>query len=595
MAEHEQDYESERLRRLMDLRVMDSSPEPLFDALTRAAAELTASPVALITLIEQDRQWIKSNHGLPGLEATARTTAFCDYAIRSDRLLEVRDARRDVRFSRFETVVGEPYVRFYAGAPLTLTSGHRVGTLCVFDTVPRQLEPAQRAALEQLAHAAVAAIELRAQLLRSQEGLTRSTLELSTALQRSTMLERRLRDSEAFLERTGRAAGVGGFEVNLDTGRIQWSDQTCRIHDVPPGFAPSGLDEALSFYDEQVRDTFRDAVRRAIEQGEPWDLELPQTTRAGRRIWVRSVGRRETIDGQPKLVGAFQDVTLRHKAVQALETSERRFRKLFESSLGLICTHDAQGTILSANPASARSLGIELTDVLGHRLTERIRPQRQAQFHEYLERVFRDGSASGTLELIARDGSLRYWDYHNVVDSDEGEPYVLGYAQDVTVQVAQARVLRDHSFRDPLTHCFNRRYLHELESRWQDRSVGCVAVDLDHFKQVNDAHGHRRGDAVLVEFVEFLQRHAGAEGVVVRLGGDEFAVILPDQDPASLEAWMVQLRAHGDQVPIGFSKGAAIRAAGATLEQTLELADQALYRQRRRHRGRSAGVAAEAR
>ncbi|TAA09961.1 diguanylate cyclase [Pseudoxanthomonas winnipegensis] len=595
MAEHEQDYESERLRRLMDLRVMDSSPEPLFDALTRAAAELTASPVALITLIEQDRQWIKSNHGLPGLESTARTTAFCDYAIRSDKLLEVRDARRDVRFSRFETVVGEPYVRFYAGAPLTLTSGHRVGTLCVFDTVPRQLEPAQRAALEQLAHAAVAAIELRAQLLRSQEGLTRSTLELSTALQRSTMLERRLRDSEAFLERTGRAAGVGGFEVNLDTGRIQWSDQTCRIHDVPPGFAPSGLDEALSFYDEQVRDTFRDAVRRAIEQGEPWDLELPQTTRAGRRIWVRSVGRREVIDRQPKLVGAFQDVTLRHRAVQALETSERRFRKLFESSLGLICTHDAQGTILSANPASARSLDIELTDVLGHRLIERIRPQRHAQFHEYLERVFRDGSASGTLELIARDGSLRYWDYHNVVDTDEGEPYVLGYAQDVTVQVAQARVLRDHSFHDPLTHCFNRRYLHELESRWQDRSVGCVAVDLDHFKQVNDAHGHRRGDAVLVAFAEFLQRHAGAEGVVVRLGGDEFAVILPDQDPASLDAWMAQLRAAGDQVPIGFSKGAAIRAAGATLEQTLELADQALYRQRRRHRGRSAGVVAEAR
>lgn len=593
MAEQEQDYESERLRRLMDLRALDSSPEPLFDALTRAAAELTASPVALITLIEQDRQWVKSNHGLPGLESTPRTTAFCDYAIRSDKLLEVRDARRDVRFSRFETVVGAPYVRFYAGAPLTLTSGHRVGTLCVFDTVPRQLEPSQRTALEQLARAAAAALELRAQLLRSQETVTRSALELSTSLQRSTMLERRLRDSEAFLERTGRAAGVGGFEVNLDTGRVQWSDQTCRIHDVPPGLGPSSIDESLALYPEQARQTLRAAVRRATEDHGVWDVELPLVTRAGRRIWVRSIGRLEMIDGQRKLVGAFQDVTLRRRAVQALETSERRFRKLFESSLGLICTHDAQGTILSANPASARSLGIELTDVLGHRLTERIRPQRQAQFHEYLERVFRDGSASGTLELIARDGSLRYWDYHNVVDTEEGEPYVLGYAQDVTVQIAQARVLRDHSFRDPLTDCFNRRYLYELEARWQDRVVGCVAVDLDHFKQVNDAHGHRRGDAVLVAFAEFLRRHAGSEGVVVRLGGDEFAVLLPDQDPASLEAWMARVRADGDQAPIGFSKGAAIRAVGATLEQTLELADQALYRQRRRHRGRSAGMAAD--
>lgn len=161
------DDERERLQRLLDLRLLDTPPEPLFDALTRAAAELTGSPVALVTLIDQQRQWFKSNYGLPGVESTARSTAICDYAIRGEELTEVHDARGDVRFSRFDIVVGEPHVRFYAGAPLTLSSGHRVGTLCVLDAVPRALSEQQRSALQQLAKATVAAIELREQLMKN--------------------------------------------------------------------------------------------------------------------------------------------------------------------------------------------------------------------------------------------------------------------------------------------------------------------------------------------------------------------------------------------------------------------------------------------
>ncbi len=83
----ETDDERERLQRLLDLRLLDTPPEPLFDALTRAAAELTGSPVALVTLIDQQRQWFKSNYGLPGVESTARSTAICDYAIRGEELM----------------------------------------------------------------------------------------------------------------------------------------------------------------------------------------------------------------------------------------------------------------------------------------------------------------------------------------------------------------------------------------------------------------------------------------------------------------------------------------------------------------------------
>ncbi|SEL45821.1 PAS domain S-box-containing protein/diguanylate cyclase (GGDEF) domain-containing protein [Pseudoxanthomonas sp. GM95] len=585
----DREYEAERLQRLLDLRLLDTPAEPLFDALTRAAAELTGSPVALVTLIEQDRQWFKSNYGLPGAESTTRSTAMCDYAIRSDELMEVRDARRDVRFSRFETVVGEPHVRFYAGAPLTLSSGYRIGTLCVFDTVPRDLTDSQRTALQQLAKATVAAIELRAQLMKNQESLTRNALELSSQLQRGAALERRLRASEAFLERTGKAAGVGGFEADLDGGDILWSDETCRIHEVPPGFIPSTYEEAYSFYPEPARGVIQQAVQHAVETSEGWDLELPLVTRTGRPIWVRTMGNMEVLEGRRKLVGAFQDVTLRHRAVEAMEASERRFRKIFQFSLGLICTHDADGMVLSINPAAARSLGMEVSALLGRPLSTFMRAERHEQFQAYLARIYGDGIASGTIELIASDGGLRYWNFHNVLDDEGDEPYVLAHAQDVTAQYGQERLLRELSQRDPLTNCFNRRYLLQLETLWAQAPVACVAFDLDHFKQVNDTHGHQRGDEVLVGFAEFLQRHTRDRDVVVRLGGDEFAVLLAGASEEGLQQWLSRVRADADQAPIGFSKGAAVRIPGETLEQTLANADQELYRKRRRHRSRVAG------
>jgi diguanylate cyclase (GGDEF)-like protein/PAS domain S-box-containing protein len=503
--------------------------------------------------------------------------------------MEVREARRDVRFSKFETVVGEPHVRFYAGAPLTLSTGHRVGTLCVFDTVPRELTQSQRIALQQLAKATVAAIELREQLMKNQESLTRTAVQLSEQLQRGAALERRLRASEGFLERTGKAAGVGGFEADLEGGPILWSDQTCLIHEVPTGFIPSTYEEAYAFYPEPARGVIQQAVQRSVESGEGWDLQLPLVTRNGRAIWVRTMGNVEVIEGRRKLVGAFQDVTLRHRAVEAMEASERRFRKIFEFSLGLICTHDAEGVILSINPAAARSLGMEVSALLGHSLLDFMRPERHAQFMGYLARIYSEGNVAGTIELVARDGGLRYWNFQNVLHDDGNEPYVLAHAQDVTAQYGQERLLRELSQRDPLTNCFNRRYLLQLETLWGDAPAACVAFDLDHFKQVNDTHGHQRGDTVLVGFAEFLLRHTRDQDVVVRLGGDEFAVLLARVDEAGMLQWMTRVRADAAQSPIGFSKGAAVRLPGETLEQTLANADQELYRQRRRHRGKAAG------
>jgi len=168
--------ESHRLAAIRALNILDSRREAEFDALVRVAAALFEMPIALISLVDEDRQWFKANIGLPSVTQTPRDVAFCAHAILGDELFEVQDATQDVRFADNPLVVDHPHVRFYAGAPLRLGDGHRVGTLCVIDRVPRQLTMTQRHALTDLAEAASQALEGRSAIHRM-EGLSEQLVE----------------------------------------------------------------------------------------------------------------------------------------------------------------------------------------------------------------------------------------------------------------------------------------------------------------------------------------------------------------------------------------------------------------------------------
>jgi diguanylate cyclase (GGDEF)-like protein/PAS domain S-box-containing protein len=578
-----------RLARLRSLNILDTQAEPLFDALTKAAALVTGMPIALITLVDENRQWFKSNVGLHGVQETPRDIAFCSHALQGDGVFEIPDALQDARFANNPLVTGTPGIRFYAGAPITLRDGMRMGALCVIDHRANALSDDQREALRELACAIAEALDQRANLLEKNAALVR---EADAAKEQATIasrLEKKLKASEAFLDRTGRAAGVGGWEINLATDEIIWSDETCRIHEVPPGYHPA-MAEAIAFYAPEAREVIEAAVKRGLEDGRPWDLELPLITARGRHIWVRAVGNVEIEDGQPRrLVGAFQDVTLRKRAVAALENSDRRFRKLFEYSLGLICTHDADGILLSVNPAAAHSLDCSIADLLGRSLADFMRPVRRPGFQSYLDRIFAGGVDSGVLELLAGDGSLRIWEYHNVLDDEGDEPYVLGHAQDVTERHQHQRKLEEWSVRDPLTGCFNRRFITDLEAslgeldRW-----GCVVFDLDRFKHVNDQFGHQRGDEVLVAMAQFLSNHLRPEDAVVRLGGDEFLVLLKYADATFTKAVVTRIDADRDAAPIDFTMGSACRQQSEPLEHMLVEADRRLYEVRATRAGSKA-------
>jgi anti-sigma regulatory factor (Ser/Thr protein kinase) len=155
--------EEGRLAALRRYRILDTEPERAFDDLTLLASHICGTPIALITLLDADRQWIKSRVGLDAQE-TSRSVAFCHHAIAHPDLFEVRDARGDERFRANPFVTGAPGIRFYAGAPLVISEGYALGTLCVLDTVPRVLTGDQRAALEALRRQAVAQLELRRNL-----------------------------------------------------------------------------------------------------------------------------------------------------------------------------------------------------------------------------------------------------------------------------------------------------------------------------------------------------------------------------------------------------------------------------------------------
>ena len=164
--------ETERLRMLRLYRIVDTASERSFDDLTRMAAAICDTPISLISLLDERRQWFKSRHGLAATE-TSRDVAFCGHAILQDDVFVVEDATQDERFANNPLVTAEPSIRFYAGAPLIVSSGASLGTLCVIDRKPRRITAEQRLALSVLRDAVVTQLELRRALedLRAVEQL----------------------------------------------------------------------------------------------------------------------------------------------------------------------------------------------------------------------------------------------------------------------------------------------------------------------------------------------------------------------------------------------------------------------------------------
>ena len=152
--------EAQRLAALREYRILDTAVEKAYDDITALAAYICDVPIALISLVDESRQWFKSRLGLRRQE-TPRDVAFCAHAILQTEPLIVRDAMEDERFADNPLVLGGPHIRFYAGFPLTTPEGLALGTLCAIDRKPRQLSTEQQRAMQALARQVMALLDLR--------------------------------------------------------------------------------------------------------------------------------------------------------------------------------------------------------------------------------------------------------------------------------------------------------------------------------------------------------------------------------------------------------------------------------------------------
>jgi GAF domain-containing protein len=171
MEVHKPKNEKARLAALEQYAILDTDPEAAFDDLTLLASFVCKTPIALITLIDESRQWIKSKVGL-SVSETSRDVAFCSTAILQNELFVVPDALQDARFRNNPLVVSEPHIRFYAGAPLVTEEGYALGALCVIDQKPRELAQDEREALKALGRLVLGQLEFRRNLVLLKQALT---------------------------------------------------------------------------------------------------------------------------------------------------------------------------------------------------------------------------------------------------------------------------------------------------------------------------------------------------------------------------------------------------------------------------------------
>jgi diguanylate cyclase (GGDEF)-like protein/PAS domain S-box-containing protein len=269
---------------------------------------------------------------------------------------------------------------------------------------------------------------------------------------------------------------------------------------------------------------------------------------------------------------------------------QRRFRSLSDphtlSELALrlkegIYITTLDGEIIDANPAFLEMFGVDsLEDLKGQRTSDFVKPEVRAREMALLER---EGSVRDIeFQLTRRDGEIR-----TVVDSaflsvdpETGEKYCHGILVDITHRKELQTQLLELSIRDPLTGCYNRRYLNTVTRQCEAQPKGewgCIYLDIDHFKQYNDKNGHAEGDSVLVKMARFLMRHVRAEEAVVRVGGDEFLVVLCDSGLDQTDHVAARLRAAAPtSAPGPFSMGWAARKNGETFEETMVRADRRL-------------------
>lgn len=289
--------ETMRLAALQSLQILDTTPTRDFNSVVRLAREFLDMPISAISLVDEHRQWFKAIDGLDCKETT-REIAFCAHTICSAEPLIVHDTTRDDRFRENELVRERPKIRFYAGIPLQLADGLRLGSLCVMDTKPRSITKSELACLRHLSEIAVALLSNHARSIQTSQQ-TKIIAEQ----------EQRLLKKRNLLESACELGKLGAWERDVGTGQLSWTEGMFSLHEMTVG-ADRHIAEHLGLYPEPERTRLAALMADADRAKRPFRFEGRMYTTKGKLRWVRLVSEVE-LDGDrfARRYGLMQDVT----------------------------------------------------------------------------------------------------------------------------------------------------------------------------------------------------------------------------------------------------------------------------------------------
>ena len=385
--------EVQRLDVLRSYRVMDTPAEPELDRITELARMSLDAPIALISLVDETRQWFKSRQGLDACQ-TDRRDAFCAHALplAKGELLIVPDALSDPRFARNPLVTGAPSIRFYAGAVLTSPEGANLGTLCIIDDRPRSgLSDLQQRTLRALADLAISELEV----------------------QRS---HRRHAAKLELLELAQEMSGVGWWRLDVTTSLVEWSDEVYRIHGVDRRTFDPQLDSALDFYDPEGREAVARHLSEATRDRTGFSFRLRLRRRDGewRQVVCKAMCELGPGGEAASFSGVFQDVTEQSDLLQRVSEDRERYRLLTENATDVIATYRPDGTFTFLSPAIARLIGRTPEELIGRRTFEVIDPRDHARVTEEFATLVAGGERSARIEYRAMraDGGAIWLEAH---------------------------------------------------------------------------------------------------------------------------------------------------------------------------------------
>ncbi|KAB1087515.1 GAF domain-containing protein [Neorhizobium galegae] len=334
----------ERLEALDAYNIMDTEPEPEFDDIVLVASTLCGTPVALVSLVEKDRQWFKARIGFEACE-TPIGQSVCAHALGSSDVLVIPDLQLDQRTRTNTLVTGEPHIRFYAGAPLITPDEVIIGTLCVIDVEPRPqgLEEGQKAALQALARQVIALLEMR-RISQRKDDLFRRQKSISANIRSSV-------NASLAAQEAGR---VGTFEIDIGTSMMRVSREFCRIFHLPIAdtYPTRVVEEMVLPQDKDLQSN--DATRR--KGSAPLDVEYRiRVPGYGVRWIARNASFRHDERGRPiNMIGTVRDVTAAKREaarVQALLDLGDRLRDLSDMESMAIAAGDLMARALDATRA----------------------------------------------------------------------------------------------------------------------------------------------------------------------------------------------------------------------------------------------------